>query len=217
MKIEKSLIFLILLGLSIVSCEPEVGFTEPQPSDVENAEKFKRKFTGKYLCIEDSSILIVSKSEILRNWNFEVTVDSNENIENAVRNINVEVDEADLEITPNDDSSSYIVDFTKEVFKIDNHRVLKYDDRVCYLNYKNNDGTWEVRILKFDEEGYLTLNDLSLAAGDLEEIRNTTQVSERTNEEGKVIAYQIQPSRKEFDELLSTDFYENGQKFVKIK
>ncbi len=217
MKIEKSLIFLILLGLSIVSCEPEVGFTEPQPSDVENAEKFKRKFTGKYLCIEDSSILIVSKSEILRNWNFEVTVDSNENIENAVRNINVEVDEADLEITPNDDSSSYIVDFTKEVFKIDNHRVLKYDDRVCYLNYKNNDGTWEVRILKFDEEGYLTLNDLSLAAGDLEEIRNTTQVSERTNEEGKVIAYQIQPSRKEFDELLSTDFYENGQKFVTIK
>lgn len=217
MKIGKSLFFLVVLGLSIVSCEPEVGFTEPQPSDVENAEKFKRKFTGKYLCVEDSSILIVSKREILRNWNFEVTVDSNENIETAVRNINVDADEADLVITPNDDSSSYIVDFTKEVFKLGNNRILKYEDRICYLNYENSDGTWEVRILKFDNDGYLTINDLSLGVGDLEEIRNTTEVSEKTDEEGKVIAYQIQPSRKEFDELLNTDFYESGQKFIKIK
>jgi hypothetical protein len=217
MRNGKGLVFLIFIGWLVVSCEPEVGFMEPQPSEINETNKFKRKFIGKYLCVKDSSILVISKSGILQNWNFEVFIDSNENWESAVRNINVEVNEADLRITPQNDSSSFIVDYTREIFGLRENRVLKYVDRTYYLNDKNRDNTWEVSVLKFDSEGFLVLKEINIGTDDLEYVRNTTEVSETVNEEGKIVAYQIRPSIKELNELLEANLFVNGQKFIRIK
>ena len=39
-----------------------------------NAIKFKNKFRGEYLCIEDSSILVIDKDKITQNWDIETKI-----------------------------------------------------------------------------------------------------------------------------------------------
>lgn len=209
-----SLGFLILL----VSCEGStVTFTEPQPTDVNIAEKFKRKFRGEYLCVSDSSILKIEKTRITQYWHYIVDVDSNSSIERLTPGITVKGVSSDLEIKVFDDSTKYEIDYHHDLFLNSTTEIAKYVGGVYFLNVKEGPSSWVVQTMSFNEDGYLEIVDLHLSPSDIEVLKQITEVSEDQEDDNEYIDYTVKPSRKELEQLLATDLFESGEKFVRIK
>tara|TARA_R110002050_G_scaffold221441_1_gene357297 strand:- start:95233 stop:95895 length:663 start_codon:yes stop_codon:yes gene_type:complete len=214
----KHIVFGCFISIGFAACDgTDVTFTEPQPSGVKEVLKFKRKFTGDYLSISDSSVLHISKSAITQIWDFEIEVDSNHSIQDATNNISVNTDEGDLQIQASEDSTNYRVHYSHEVFTVSNEMVLKYVDHTYFLNFQEDTDSWDVKTVYFDTDGFLQIHDLNLSPADLEKLKSITSVSEETDTEGKVVDYHIQPTKKELSQIMNSNLFEDGEKFVRIR
>lgn len=107
--------------------------------------------------------------------------------------------------------------YEHEVFSISEGMVLKYFDNTYFLNYQENASSWEVKTMYFDSDGFLQLHDLDLSPKDLEKLKTITQVSEETDNEGEIIDYHIQPTKKELSQIMNSNLFEDSEKFVRIK
>lgn len=211
-----NLLFLIVCGVLIVGCTPDLSFSSPQPEGEQDLAKFKRSFRGYYLCVSDSSVLTISKNSIVQNWYFEVEVDSIKGNKKVVDDIKVTSENNDL-VIKGADSSHVVVDYTKEIFSFKKDEILRYNEGIYYLNSKSGNGSWQVHVLHFDDEGLLMLTELELGENDLEAIKKITAVNEETDVDGKVIEYRIQPTEKELSQIIGSGMFEIGEKFVRIK
>lgn len=205
------------MGISLVSCDvTDVTFTEPQPQGNYQKNKIKAKFTGSYMCLADSSILKVSKTTITQNWDFEVELESDQNPEDVSDRISVSINGGDLQISPTEDSLKYHVSYSTIVFDFSESELLNYVKGVYFLNYRLGDNSWDVKTMRFDKEGYLLIHDLDLSVSDVQKLMSLTDVSEETDDEGKVIDYHLQPTKKEFNDIMNSDLFEEGSKFVRV-
>lgn len=210
---------LLLVVITIVGCEPEMSFTEPQPSGKTAKEKFKSKFRGQYLCVEDSSILNITKTKIVQNWHFVLQSegDSITDIKQITGDFNHNAEEKELVIKVNEDSTQYVIDYTKTIFSISPSSLLKYEKGIYFLNSKKTSHTWNVKIVHFDSDGSLLVRDLSLYKEDLEKLERLTELQVEKDVDGDITAYKLQPTRKELREILKSGLFEEGERFVRIK
>ena len=216
------LIYFLSIGFVAIAfggCEPEVSFTEPQPAENAAKEKFKSKFRGKFLCLEDSSVLHIDKTAMVQKWHFEVESerDSLINIKHNIGDYKYDADEEDLIIKANQDSTKYVIDYKKTIFKISPSSILKYEKGIYFLNTEKTGSTWDVKILHFDTDGSLLLKDLELSEEDLEKLKTITEVEVEKDVDGDITEYKLQPTPKELKEILKSGLFEEGERFIRIK
>lgn len=206
----------VLLSLGLFSCSgTDVTFAEPQPAGVKETPKFKYKFRGKYLCLEDSSILKISKTEIIQYWNVAVDVDSIGANKNSIKNIHVDTENGDLNVTSSTDSSQVQVDYTHEVFVTGGNDVLKYHNGVYYLNEMISNMSWELKIMFFNNASNLVIKDAHLSPNDIESLKNYTEVLEIGDMDGNITGYYIQPTVTELEKLIHSDIFTEEQEFIR--
>lgn len=209
----------LFLALGFIACEPEVSFTESQPAELTESTRFKNKFRGKFLCVEDSSVLRIDKTSIVQNWHFELDTknDSIIDIKNGIGRFGYDSEDKDLQITANEDSTHFVIDYKKIIFELSSSNVLKYDKGIYFLNEKKTGSTWDVKILHFSEHGVLLLKDLDLSKEDLEKLKAITVVEVDKDVDGDITEYKLQPTRKELKEILNAGLFEVGEEFIRIR
>ena len=212
----------IVIGLFLVvgmySCDsPDVSFLEAQPSDLRKTEKFSGKFRGSYLSVSDSCILKISKHGITQNWDFIVEVDASESAKDVAKNISISINDGDLEIVPLEDSLSYHVMYTQNLFSFSNNEILKFNDGVYFLNFKESRSSWNVKTLRFDDQGRLELQNLDLSPSDVEKLKTFVEVKEISNNEGSSTAYFMEPNMDEFMNIINSNLLGDAELYKPIK
>ena len=207
------------VAISFMACEPDISFTEPQPAEKGEQSKFKNKFRGEFICLNDSSILQIDKNKIVQKWHFEVEAkgDSIGDIKHRIGDFKYDAEAEDLIIKSNPDSTHYIIDYNKIIFDISESNILKYDKGIYFLNIKNPRDLWNVKILHFSKEGKLLLKELELNKEDLEKLKAITEVEVKKDVDGDVTDYKLQPTQKELKEILNSGLFEEGEEFVRVK
>ncbi len=214
--------FALLLSLSILSCTNNLKFQEPQPSGDKNEKKFKNSYQGTYLCLDDSSILFIKKDMMIQEWLITAEISKNELDTTAeIKHLNgqyfIEGKDEPLDITILGDSAVLRYKLTDTLFQLSDNQLLRYFKGQYFLNYKEADDQWIVKTLNLNREGLLTLSDIHGGEDEIEKIKEMTPVEEITNEEGKVVDYKVQPTKKELKKILKSDVIQEGSRFQKIR
>lgn len=211
-------VFGFLLIAVMYSCDsPEVSFLESQPSNTQEKEKFSGKFRGSYLSESDSCILKIAKHSITQNWDFIVEVEASESAKDVAKNISISINDGDLEIVPLEDSLSYHVMYSQTLFSFKENELLKFSNGVYFLNYHDNKDSWNVKTLRFDDEGWLALQSLDLSPSDVEQLKSFVQVKEDSNDEGEVTGYFMEPNIDEFLNIINSGLFGEEERYKPIK
>ena len=214
------IVFVLIFCAGLYSCSGlDVNFSESQPAGVNEVSKFKYKFRGTYLSLEDSSILEVSKSSIIQYWMVELDIDADSVKSNgsSVKKIHIDTDDGDFNFTPSEDSAHVKIDYTHDVFKVSESDVLKYVDGIYYLNYQYSDLAWDLKTMRVTENGNLVIQDFHLSQSNLEDLKAYTEVLEIGTIEGEITGYYIQPTHTELEQLMGSDIFSKGEEFVRIR
>ena len=217
-----SFISLVILLLAFSSCNQELNFEEPQPTEKKNETKFKNKYRGEYLCIEDSSILIISKNKITQSWDIETKltktqIDTTSELELKDGLLYIESNELPLNVDFLGDTAVVSYNYKDTIFSISDEQLLRYFKGIYFLNYKQFENSWNVKTLSFNKEGMLTINKIYANEEDVEKIKDLTNIVETTDDEGTVIDYTVHPTRKELKEILKSNLFKEGKTFIKIR
>jgi len=201
---------------------PELRFEEPQPSGDRNENKFKRKYQGTYLCLDDSSILTIDKNKIIQEWHIvtkltKAQLDTTEGIEIKDGLLYSKDSEEPLPVEFIGDTAVLTFDFDKTIFQISDNQVLRYFKGLYFLNFREPDSLWTVKALKLDKEGILTIKRIYGGENEIQKIKDMTTVEEITDEEDKVVDYKVRPTKKELKEIMKSDLFKEGTRFQKIK
>ena len=72
------LIFMLIVLISLFACEPQVTFTEPQPTNTASLSKFPKRLHGNYLSLADNSMLTINDNLIQRIYDFDYKIHIND-------------------------------------------------------------------------------------------------------------------------------------------
>ena len=204
----------LLFMVGLYSCDtPKVAFLDAQPSSLQEKDKFLGKFRGAYMSESDSSILKISKFGVTQNWDFVIELEASESAKDIARNFSFSVDENDLIIEPLPDSMSYHVMYTQTVFSFKENERLKFIEGVYIMNYKQGGDSWSLKVMHFNNDGFLTIQNLDLAPEDVDRLKDIVEVKETTNKEGSPTSYIMDPSQEEFMEIIYSDLMDEGEFF----
>lgn len=210
---------LILIGiLFIASCAPDLTFTEPQPPDVKNETKFKRRYRGDYRSLEDSAILTITKNSIKKTWYVDIKVhkDSIE-LKVSLEGGKLEmVNIAGYEVTQEGDSVRIVGETTKHLFNLSEDQVLRYYKGYYFLNSQEGDDLWTVKMLSL-EKGLLSFKRFLGTEAELTKLSELTSIDTVRNAEGEAVDYRIHPTLSEFREILRSAHFGDGGSYKKIK
>lgn len=212
---------IVLSCLILTGCVDELNFEEPQPVESKNEDHFKSKFTGLYLCIEDSSLLTIDKKTIVREWHFEhyttnAEIDSSDDLEIKEGKIYSKEISAFLSMETKGDTVILKGDILDTIFSIEEGQVLRIFKGQYFLNQQQADGFWTVSLLSLDKN-ILTTKHIQVGETDIEKIKDVTTVEEIVNDEGKVVDYSVKPTRKEIKRILRSDIFSESSVYRKIK
>ena len=99
-----------------------------------------------------------------------------------------------------------------ELFNISERQVLREYKGYYFLNYKDTNNFWKVKILKLEED---TLEfDFILRDDDMQNIRKITTVESQKDSTGESTQYFLDPSRKELRKILK--HRTTGEKYIKL-
>ena len=66
------IIIVIIIIVTLSSCEAPITFTEPQPSNTKSLSKFPNRIQGNYKNLSDSSLLSINEKSIVRIYDFDM-------------------------------------------------------------------------------------------------------------------------------------------------
>jgi len=205
----KRINYILLILVLVWGCDsPDVRFDKPQPEEGRNLNRFPRSFTGKYINISDSSILTISKRNIIQVWNQEGVVAKSE--------LELELDtvvDGDLVLNLGNDNnfqldiklekdSARIKFYRRDVkFSISEKNLLRKDQGYLFLNFKKEVDAWEVEYLKLSN-GYLYFESLA-SSSDIDSLKKITTVVENMNDDSTIVSeYKIKPTKVELRKIL---------------
>lgn len=221
MKLNKAIIYLLLI-LAVSACENPIKFEEPQPVDQSDLKKIPKRLRGNYQSDSGDTFLSISDSKIIEWSKFahRLLIDSldiDSELINEYSPETVQLIEGKYNLTiqllPND---SVLVDYfyADTIFDIRSENLLRKFKGHYFLNYQRNDDTWRVRRLTLKKKE-LSFGSIRIA-DDIEKLKAITEIEEIKSDSGKVIGYQLNPTRKELKQLMKLQFRE-GKKYHKVK
>lgn len=208
--IKASIIFLVSI-LILSSCENTIYFDSPQPHKYKNQKTFFKKIKGRYLNLKDSALLTISDTKIeqIQYVTFPLKIAETDLEKLSKKKIRRGIDVVWSADTVYKDWSS-----KKILFEISEKQILRYYQEHYFLNFEKEDTKWNVRIVGFDDEGYLLFK--SFSENDIEIIRKYIKVEEIKNQKEEIIAYSLKPSKSGIRKLLKSKDLENGEKYIRL-
>ena len=207
------LISTFIILTSLIACEPQVTFDEPQPSNIDNLSKFPKRLLGQYLNPTDNSILIIGDKLIQRIYDYDYKVhlkqlDSAEHLSGDTI-INVKTKEKTI-IKRDGDSLITHVHSIDTLFQMDYDNVVRKFKGFYFLNKRYDKTSWEVKKIQLTK-GKLILSSISTKLN-IENLKEITETPQDT-----VPPYKCSATKKQFKQFIKNNGFSDSEIFFRQK
>ncbi|MCB2195036.1 MAG: hypothetical protein KQH79_04210 [Bacteroidetes bacterium] len=212
---RKTVVFLLLLFL--LGCGPYIWFKVPQPQGRENLTAFPVELQGKYSSVVDTVIIHIEKERIIREYRENLLMTKGEFREETGDSIAEDTTftfSGNWQITVKSFGDSVQI-FSKkddELFHISERQILREYKGYYFLNYKDTNNFWKVKILDLQQDSLEF--DFILSDDDMRQIRNITKVEVKKDSTSESSKYYLNPMRRELRKILRKR--KPGEKYVKL-
>jgi len=218
MKFIHYALFFVLI--SLISCTSPVLFDSPQPPDTRDLNKFPRYYRGVYQNTDDSSLLYITKNEVISEYWVEFEIAKKEIDTSSVYYAkgNYLYDKNNNEkykVVLRNDTFYGEWHYSDQLFSLSPSHVLRRYKGHLFLNFEM-DGGWEVQKLSLDSENNLKLSWIS-EKEELEKLKEITFVEEVKDENDHITKYIAHPTKKDFNTFLEEKSFSAGDHYIKIK
>lgn len=207
----RSAIGIFSISASLLSCEPPVTFTEPQPVSTANLSKFPKRIQGQYISLTDNSKLSVSNRFIQRIYDFNYTlkpadIDSTSRLSGDTL-INLRTNEK-LIVTHDGDSLVVHLHYVDTLFQINDDNVLRKLKGYYFLNIRYNKTSWEVKKIRL-KNGQLTISGIS-SKTDIDNLREIMELPADT-----IQPFILAPTKRQLKKFVKNDGFSDSEVFIK--
>lgn len=206
---------LVLLILTIGSCEDSIKFEEPQPPNQSDLKRIPKQLRGFYQSTSDSTYLTINERAII-DWteiqfrtlrdSLDIEIDSTKIVREATDYIEVIDGKYNLGFKLFGDSVLVDYSYRDTLFEISDRHILRRFKGHYFLNYKRSETNWSVRRLTLNKKK-LSFSKVRIPE-DIETLKEITEVKEIKSDSGRVTGYKLNPSRKELKKLMKLSFSE---------
>lgn len=212
---RKTVVFLLLLFL--LGCGPYIWFKVPQPQGRENLDSFPAELQGKYSSVIDTVIIHIEKDKIIREYRENLLMTRTEFRKETGDSIAEDTafsfnDNWLITVKSFGDSVQIFSKKDDELFHISERQILREYKGYYFLNYKDTNNFWKVKILKLQQDSLEF--DFILRDDDMKQIRNITKVEVKRDSSGESSKYYLDPTRRELKKILRKR--KSGEKYVKL-
>ncbi len=213
---RRNLIVLLVL-IFFIGCGPYIWFKVPQPEGRENLSEFPDELTGKYSSVYDTSTIRIESDKIIREYRENLLMTKVEFCEETGDSISEDTsftfaDNWDITVNSFGDSVKVFSRKDDELFKISDQQILREYKEYYFLNYKDTNDYWKVKILNLVKD---TLEfDNILSDDDMENIRNITMVETVQDSTDETSKYYLKPTKRELKKILKKRLA--GDKYIKL-
>ncbi len=187
----------------------------PQPARGENLTEFPDNLLGKYESLVDTNVIRVEKYKIIRVFRenlFMTKIEFREEIGNTISGDTsfMFTDNWKIDIRSYGDSIKVFSSKDEELFKISEIQLLREFKGYYFLNYKDTNDYWKVKILRLvgdTLEFDFILKDKN--------IKGITKVEVFTDSNEDASKHFLDPARKELKRILKQR--KKGEKYIKSK
>ncbi len=213
----KRRVVIFVLLIFVLGCGPYIWFKVPQPEEGKNLKMFSESVIGKYQSAKDTLIIRIEKDQIIREYRENMIMSKVEFREEVGDTISEDTsfafaDNWQITIKSYRDSVKVFSKKDEELFKISETQILRQYKGYFFLNKKDTNDYWKVKILKL--EGDTLEYDYILTEEDLKKIENITKVETYTDTTEESTVYYLKPSKRELRKILRKR--SQGEKYVKI-
>ncbi len=212
---KRKLIIYIALIL-LLGCGPYIWFKVPQPENSKNLNGFSDHLLGRFKSVYDSAIICIEPDRIIKEYRENLILTKTEFREEIGDTISEDTsftftDNWFITIKSFGDSVSIKSSKNEEIFQISENQLLRYYKDYYFLNYKDSNEYWKVKILKLTGD---TLEfDNILTDDDLRFIKNITAIEIYTDSVHEEKEFFLKPTKRELKKILKRRLH--GEKFVK--
>ena len=207
------MILILLLG-----CGPYIWFKVPQPAGGENLTEFPDNLLGKYESVVDTNVIRVEKYKVIREFRENLLMTKIEFREEVGDTISEDTsfmftDNWKIDIRSYGDSVKVFSSKDEELFKISEIQLLREYKGYYFLNYKDTNDYWKVKILRLVGD---TLEfDFILKEEDIKSIKGITKVEVFTDSAEDPSKHFLDPTKRELRKILKQR--KKGEKYIKSK
>jgi len=201
-------VLIVLMLLSLVSCVEDIRFDRPQPEARPDELALPEKMYGIYRSCQDSSLLYVTPTRIIRYFNRKFTM-PRESLDSAyaVRGDSIFYDaENHMWISIEGDLVRGTFRSLDTLFSISGQNVLRHDAGYYFLNREVYPDNWQIALLEY------TRGEINLVTTwsekDLEALRRITHAGDSV--------HHFKPSRRQMRKFIRERGLPDGEKFVRI-
>lgn len=214
MKIRQFL-FLIVSIISLVSCEPPVTFTEPQPAGEKDQKQFPFRYRGKYRSKTDESILTITDKLLIRDYNLHLFltksgIDSTEIL--LGDSMLIETNSRDsIRVQVINDTINWNFHSRDTIFNLSSGTHLRKMNGYYFLNSPYGPENWYVQKIWLSK-GKITIAEISSP----DEIEKLTAISELPSDTTGTRSV-FTPTKKQFKQFVKQNGFSAEEVFVKVK
>lgn len=167
---------IFLAALTLVGCEPAATFDKPQPDKVKSLASFPQRLQGKYLSVDQASVVTITDKQITRHYDFDFKVHK-DSIGSSYKLIgDTLTDQAagtQEKVVLKGDTIIQQAKWTDTLFIISPDHVLKKFKGYYFLNSRYSESAWEVKELSL-KKGVLIIGVISTEE-DLQKLKEITE------------------------------------------
>jgi len=210
-------ILILLFILFFIGCGPYIWFKSPQPEGKKNMVAFPNELIGKYISTKDSSVIIINKHKVIKQFHEKLLMSRIEFQEETGDSLAKDTsflftDNWHIKVKTFGDSVK-VFSWKDEVqFEISDDQLLREYRNIYFLNSRDTGDYWKVKILYMSADT-LEYDDI-LSTDDMDKIKMLTSVKEqRDTSKERDTRYFLDPTRRELRKILRTRA--GGNKYYK--
>lgn len=211
--------FLSFFLLFLVACGPQVKFVQPQPKGGKNLSRLPRELYGRYIEMNDSSLLEIDSFRVVTRWfsekiiprdsikeiekDFEILIQRDTQIYVSEKRDNWLSSGLRLDVKFLDDSVRVSVNAENIMFEVSDSQLVRKYRGYCLLNTRTKEGLWLIKVF--------TLNGSNLHFDDLLDADQVKNLKRITRVDGPVdpvkkqpTEFYLNPTRRELRRILRT-------------
>lgn len=211
--------YLSFFLLFLVACGPQVKFVQPQPKGGKNLYHLPQELYGRYIEMNDSSLLEIDSFRVVTRWfsekiiprdsikeiekDFEILIQRDTQIYVSEKRDNWLSSGLRLDVKFLDDSVRVSVNAENIMFEVSDSQLVRKYRGHCLLNTRTNEGLWLIKVLTLKGSN-LHFDDL-LDADQVKNLKRITRVDGPVDSVKKQpTEFYLNPTRRELRRILRT-------------
>lgn len=211
--------FLSFFLLFLVACGPQVKFVQPQPKGGKNLSRLPRELYGRYIEMNDSSLLEIDSFRVVKRWfsekiiprdsikeiekDFEILIQRDTQIYVSEKRDNWLSSGLRLDVKFLDDSVRVSVNAENIMFEVSDSQLVRKYRGYCLLNTRTKEGLWLIKVFTLKGSN-LHFDDL-LDADQVKNLKRITRVDGPVDSVKKQpTEFYLNPTRRELRRILRT-------------